>query len=246
MEDQIALLRQAKKECEDLLDGLWQLGIYVSKDQQDSSLDLVQRLRSVVDADPDRFDEVAHHWRGDGKVGLVSTEDPICPGGDVRIQAPNYHTLARVFTFRVLILFETYYRDFGWPAVRREMMTTSLPGQTLYDLLTCEYYAAVRSVQKATGPIHLTTTARSGRESKIEWLAKAMLLVNKHPDWTDAKIAAEVGKDPSTLSRSPEYQQAAAMARGSKDDRPKGHRVLDPDTGLGGVEAFSEDSVRDD
>ena len=52
----------------------------------------------------------------------------------------------------------------------------------------------------------------SKREERAKWLATAMLLVRDHPEWSDAEIARRVSKAPSTLSRSPEYQAAAAMA----------------------------------
>jgi hypothetical protein len=75
---------------------------------------------------------------------------------------------------------------------------------------------------------------------RAKWLATAMLLVQEHPDWSDAKIAREVGKHPSTLSRHKIYQVAAAMARGDKSDRRRGHIIVDPDSGQLDVEAHSE------
>jgi len=79
------------------------------------------------------------------------------------------------------------------------------------------------------------------QKSPLVWLAHAMLLVRDHPEWSDAKIAREVRKDKSILSRSPEYQAAAAMARGTKADRPKGHVTLDADSGRRDIEAYSQD-----
>jgi hypothetical protein len=67
---------------------------------------------------------------------------------------------------------------------------------------------------------------------KVEWLAKAMLLVRDHPELSDAQIAKRVGKHRSTLTRSPEYQRAAETARGKKTDQPPGHIELDAKTGL--------------
>jgi len=81
---------------------------------------------------------------------------------------------------------------------------------------------------------------------RAEWLAKAMLLVRDHPEWSDAAIANEVGKHPSTLSRSPEYKAATALARGNKSDRHKGHISIDPDTGQQGIEAYSDDPAERD
>jgi len=75
-------------------------------------------------------------------------------------------------------------------------------------------------------------------EEKAEWLAKAMLLVRDHPEWSDAEIARRVGRHKSTLSRSREYKAAAGMARESKKDPPPGHTEIDPNTGLRDVEAY--------
>ncbi len=74
---------------------------------------------------------------------------------------------------------------------------------------------------------------------KFIWLAKAMLLVQAHPDWSDAKIARKVDKNASTLSRSKQYKAAAAMARGNKRDLPQGFITVDPSSGLRDVEAVT-------
>ena len=79
------------------------------------------------------------------------------------------------------------------------------------------------------------------KEKQLKWLAEAMVLVQEHPDWSDARIAEAVEKHKSTLSRNPFYRIAAAMARGSKEDRHRGHRTVNPDTGQLGVEAYTED-----
>jgi hypothetical protein len=54
------------------------------------------------------------------------------------------------------------------------------------------------------------------RERRAKWLAEAMLTVRDHPEWSDAAIAARAGINKSRLSRSPEYQAAARMARAPK------------------------------
>jgi hypothetical protein len=51
------------------------------------------------------------------------------------------------------------------------------------------------------------------RAPRYEWLAKAMLLVKEHPEYSDRRIARAVKIDPSQLTRSAEYQVAAALAR---------------------------------
>jgi hypothetical protein len=84
------------------------------------------------------------------------------------------------------------------------------------------------------------------KEKQIEWLTKAMFLVQDHPDWSDARIAKAVGKHKSTLSRNQTYRRAAAMARGSKEDRHRGHKTVNPDTGQLDVVAYTKDPDRDD
>ncbi|MDG2012840.1 MAG: hypothetical protein P8J33_05010 [Pirellulaceae bacterium] len=88
------------------------------------------------------------------------------------------------------------------------------------------------------------TTSKS--EQRAKWLAQAMLLVRDNPGWSDAEIARRVGKDKSTLSRSREYQNAAAMSRGVTGDRNRGHITVDPESGLRDVEAYSDDSAERD
>jgi len=91
-----------------------------------------------------------------------------------------------------------------------------------------------------TDEAELQTPPTTRKEQQAFWLAKAMLLVRDHPGWSDAEIAQRVDRHRSTLSRNPAYQAAAGMARGSRGDRPAGHVTHDPDTGLYGVEAYSD------
>jgi hypothetical protein len=84
----------------------------------------------------------------------------------------------------------------------------------------------------------------SQREKSADWLAKALLLVRDHPKWSDRFIAQRVGVHPSTLSRSREYQMAAAMARGSKDDLRRGQVTVDPETGQQDIEAYDDQPGR--
>lgn len=84
------------------------------------------------------------------------------------------------------------------------------------------------------------STATSARARQQEWLAKAMLLVRDHPEWSDAKIAREVGVNPGTLSRSGVYKAAKKLARGSSTDRFRGYMKVDPDSGMKEVEAVAQ------
>lgn len=81
---------------------------------------------------------------------------------------------------------------------------------------------------------------------KHEWQARAMLLVNEHPDRSTARIARDVGRHPSQLSRCPAYQRAAHLARTPKQNRPAGYVTIDPETGLRDVEAHTDDEGKID
>jgi hypothetical protein len=63
------------------------------------------------------------------------------------------------------------------------------------------------------GPSPTNKPKPTRRERRAKWLAEAMLTVRDHPEWPDATIAEQVGIHKSRLSRSPEYQAAARMAR---------------------------------
>jgi len=66
------------------------------------------------------------------------------------------------------------------------------------------------------GPKQAKKPKTTRRERRAKWLAEAMLTVRDHPEWSDATIAERAGIDKSRLSRSPEYQAAARMARTPK------------------------------
>lgn len=66
------------------------------------------------------------------------------------------------------------------------------------------------------GPTPAKKPKPTRRERRAKWLAEAMLTVRDHPEWSDATIAERAGIDKSRLSRSPEYQAAARMARTPK------------------------------
>lgn len=77
--------------------------------------------------------------------------------------------------------------------------------------------------------------------ARMTWLAKAMLLVQEHTDWSNARIAGIVGVHPSTLSRSEHYQAAAKIAR-EGEGRPKGFAKTDPDNHQRNLEAIDPDA----
>jgi hypothetical protein len=62
------------------------------------------------------------------------------------------------------------------------------------------------------------------------------MLVQAHPEWSDAKIAKTVGKNAAALSRCNIYQDLAASVRGQKEDLPRGHRHKE----TGQVDAWEE------
>jgi hypothetical protein len=85
-------------------------------------------------------------------------------------------------------------------------------------------------------------TQSSKGERRAIWMARAMLTVREHPDWSDSAIATKVDVHKSTLSRCAEYRMAAAMARGTRTDWPQGHISVDSDSGLSDVEAAAPPS----
>ncbi|MBI2826539.1 MAG: hypothetical protein HYX69_17850 [Planctomycetia bacterium] len=90
------------------------------------------------------------------------------------------------------------------------------------------------------------TSGEAKNATKAKWLAEAMILVREHPDWPDAEIARRVGKHKSRLSRSREYQTAAAFARGNKTDLPRGHVTVSADSGSRDVDAVAPPDAGDD
>lgn len=60
------------------------------------------------------------------------------------------------------------------------------------------------------------------KREPYQWLAEALVLLKDHPDWSDRKIAREVGVSPATLSRSKPFQ--AAKKQGAKSDLPRGYK----------------------
>lgn len=79
------------------------------------------------------------------------------------------------------------------------------------------------------------STSSKLKGTKVEWLSKAMLLVQDQPALKDYQIAKLVGRDPAALSRSQEYQEAAKLARDprlpksgyAKTDSVTGQRQVD-------------------
>lgn len=73
-------------------------------------------------------------------------------------------------------------------------------------------------------------------KDSLRWLADALVLRGKHRDWTNARIAEEVGIHPSALSRSKAFQLATEDARG---ELAHGYITINPD-GKRNVEACSD------
>ena len=87
--------------------------------------------------------------------------------------------------------------------------------------------AQLGAAESSTKPVTPDGGGTSTKQTRTKWLAEAMFLVREHPDWADSKIAKEVGIHRSQLTarRCPEYQAAAKMARGDKNDLPRGNIV---------------------
>lgn len=79
---------------------------------------------------------------------------------------------------------------------------------------------------RAPPPQTMRHAARK-RESKHILLAKALLLLREHPEWSNRRLGGELGVHHSTLSTSPEFQHARRL---NQRTRPVGYgRHRDPD-----------------
>jgi len=88
--------------------------------------------------------------------------------------------------------------------------------------------------------------AKTRQQRKLEWLAKAMILVQENPSLSNVAIARKVGRNPSQLSRSKQFRDAAALARGGRSSIRNGFIVKDDDTGTLDVEAYSDGPTEPD
>jgi hypothetical protein len=81
--------------------------------------------------------------------------------------------------------------------------------------------------------------AAPGADYPLGPLEKALALLVKHPDWSDAKIAETVGVRRTTLYKPTwrKYQAAREALQAGRDDMPRG--VKDGETGS--VEAWDDD-----
>lgn len=111
----------------------------------------------------------------------------------------------------------------------------SHPGRDFYKGLSDLANYGAEAARSLTATTTATASKRSP-DASIEWFARALLLVKKHPEKSDRTIASLVSVNPSTLSRNAVYQQAAKMARegmsippGSKDKDGNMEASMDDD-----------------
>ena len=97
-----------------------------------------------------------------------------------------------------------------------------------------------------TAQVSIKAERSSRTERQAEWLAKAMLLVRDHPEWSNAEIARSVQIHPSGLSRSQPFRTAAGMARSGAKEPPRGHYVRNRKTGRLDIEAVCHRSTEVD
>ena len=131
-----------------------------------------------------------------------------------------------------------------WPDIEIALLAAGVLPDTIRKL-TSQKLVRLLAVEK-----ELTTATAKGvgdppdeeidrKTAKLKWLTNAMLLVQEHPQWPDAKIAQQVGRDRSTLSRNPAYKKAAEMARAEKSEPHRG-QVTKDDAGRNLLEAYDE------
>jgi hypothetical protein len=80
------------------------------------------------------------------------------------------------------------------------------------------------------------TDASSPAEPRVDPVALAIALMKDHPEWSARKLAQAAGCSHTTLTRSPLFRTAKALA-GAKQSRPQGWRLPD-----GRIEARGDDT----
>jgi hypothetical protein len=65
----------------------------------------------------------------------------------------------------------------------------------------------------------------------------ALVILFKHPDWTNKRIAGELGCHPKTLSRFERLRTARLAIRSARADLPRGRK----DRETGNIEAWDEE-----
>lgn len=178
----------------------------------------VLELCETIQHPPDGFKEVAAQLRIAANLAR-----------DIRDSMRHSRQAPRYLEFGPDL--NTVARD-GWQAVNESTKAIRLDDDFAF---LDEEPAASPADELAAGEPE-KEPAEPSKPSKHTWLALAMLAVKDNPGWSDRQIAKHTGVSPSTLSRSPEYQAAAAMARGNKSDRPSGYIVLDSDGGFRGAD----------
>ena len=97
-----------------------------------------------------------------------------------------------------------------------------------------------------TGKPGVASKSGKPKLQRLEWLTKAMLTVQAHPDWSNNRIAKHVGVASSTLSRNSTYKTAAAMARGVKSDVQPGFLKTDDEAHFSDVDGVTPQESSDD
>ena len=77
------------------------------------------------------------------------------------------------------------------------------------------------------------------------WLVPALHLLEIHPDWSDAKIANEVGVNKSTLSRNATYRRARKVAGCDRKNIPNGRNKFDEDSQPNDVDSDTDGKFQD-
>jgi hypothetical protein len=125
-------------------------------------------------------------------------------------------------------------------------------GQDDIDITLCAPPDATQSVPQApqvtdTQPAVSACVAQAGEppaddaslaQPKVDPVALAIALMKDHPEWSARKLAQAAGCSHTTLTRSPVFRKAKALA-GAKQSRPRGWRLPD-----GRVEARADDPDR--
>ncbi len=94
--------------------------------------------------------------------------------------------------------------------------------------------------QQLEGTQERKKRTRTPKGSLPEWVIHALFLANENAEWTDSKIAEELGEHRSTLSRNQSYQQMVAKIREVASRSPRKGNLKTEDGGFDGSRTASD------
>ena len=128
-----------------------------------------------------------------------------------------------------LVFVERLYGDRNppWEKIAADLVASGIDPKDVHAMAAPALLATLqRRLREAATP----RSERGGKE------AKALALLQQHPEWSDAEIAKRVPCNRSSLYRMRRFQAARAWLKEQRNDRPRGYKSDD-----GMIEAWDDD-----